>query len=158
LTHQVLTRWRSASVSNPSACWLWRPESDLCSEAGLAADRGSRWLFLWGAALREPRWLTPWKPSQDKMADDIERIKEELEEARNDLHRTVAEVNRQVETVNANLHPAHLLRGHLLLSGVIAGALGFAYGRRRETSPISFLLVAGLVGAIAGEMLKDDGS
>ena len=91
------------------------------------------------------------------MADDIERIKEELEEARNDLHRTVTEVNKKVETVNAKLHPAHLLRDHPLSSVLIASALGFTCGGRSVKSPMMVLLVAGLIGGLASEVLKDSG-
>jgi len=89
------------------------------------------------------------------MENDIEHIKAELEAARYDLHRTVTEVNERVEAVKGRLQPTHLLHDHVLLSGMIAGALGFACGSHDDV-PVSLLLVSGLIGAIATGTLGYD--
>jgi len=91
------------------------------------------------------------------MDDNIDRIKDELEEARQSLHQTVTEINRkvehEVETVT-QFEPRHLVERHPLLSVCIAGALGFAWGKRGNGS-VAALVLGGVAAAVLGKALRE---
>ncbi len=77
------------------------------------------------------------------MREDISELQDELNDAKEDLQQDLFEVKEKAESVEAELEPRNIIRGHPAVAVGIAAAMGFVLGGGLRSSVARALVLFG---------------